>query len=44
MKRTYQPKNKKGIRKFGFMARNKTSWRKESLLKRRRKEGKSLSK
>jgi large subunit ribosomal protein L34 len=43
MKRTYQPKNKKRIRKFGFMARNKTVGGRRVLLKRRRKGRASLS-
>jgi large subunit ribosomal protein L34 len=38
MKRTYQPKNLKRIRKFGFLKRNKTSKGKE-VLKRRRTKG-----
>ncbi len=43
MKRTYQPKNLKRIKKFGFMARNKTSDGK-AVLKRRIKKGrKSLT-
>ncbi len=38
MKRTYQPKNLKRIRKFGFLKRNKTSKGKD-ILKRRRTKG-----
>lgn len=38
MKRTYQPKNVKRIKKFGFMARNKTTDGK-NVLKRRRVQG-----
>ena len=40
MKRTYQPKNLKRIRKFGFMSRNKTSTGK-AVLKRRIKKGRN---
>jgi large subunit ribosomal protein L34 len=43
MKRTYQPKNKKRVRKFGFMARNKTKAGKRVLKSRRRKGRNSLS-
>jgi len=43
MKRTYQPKNLKRIRKFGFMARNKTKGGKRVLKNRRRKGRVSLS-
>mgnify|MGYP002152725614 CR=1 FL=1 len=38
MKRTFQPKNLKRIRKFGFLKRNKTKKGKE-VLKRRRTKG-----
>lgn len=38
MKRTYQPKNLKRLRKFGFRARNKTTDGK-NVLKRRIKKG-----
>ncbi|HAM37299.1 TPA: 50S ribosomal protein L34 [Patescibacteria group bacterium] len=38
MKRTYQPKNVKRIRKFGFMARNATPDGR-NLLKRRKAKG-----
>ena len=43
MKRTYQPKNKKRIRKFGYMARKKTVGGKNVLKKRMQKGRKSLS-
>ena len=43
MKRTYQPKNLKRIRKFGFMARNKTSAGKAVLKRRINKGRKSLT-
>jgi large subunit ribosomal protein L34 len=40
MKRTYQPKNVKRIRKFGFMARN-SSVAGKKVLKNRRKKGRT---
>jgi large subunit ribosomal protein L34 len=43
MKRTYQPKNKKRIRKFGFLKRNKSVGGKKVLKARRRKGRKSLT-
>jgi len=43
MKRTYQPKNKKRIRKFGFKARSKTVGGKRVLKSRRRKGRSRLS-
>lgn len=43
MKRTYQPKNLKRIRKFGFRARNANSNGKNVLKRRRRKGRSSLS-
>jgi large subunit ribosomal protein L34 len=43
MKRTYQPKNLKRIRKFGFMSRSQTSAGKAVLKRRRRKGRKELS-
>ncbi len=43
MKRTYQPKNKKRIRKFGFMARSKTPAGRRVLKTKRMKGRKSLS-
>lgn len=43
MKRTYQPRNEKRIKKFGFMARNKTVGGKKVLKKRMNKGRRSLS-
>jgi len=43
MKRTYQPKNKKRIRKFGFKARSKTVGGRRILKARRRKGRANLS-
>lgn len=40
MKRTYQPRNLKRIRKFGFMARSKNPAGK-NVLKRRRTKGRT---
>ena len=42
-KRTYQPRNKKRIRKFGFMARNKTVGGRKVLKARKNKGRKRLS-
>jgi len=41
MKRTYQPKKVKTLRKFGFLARNKTKAGKR-VLKRRMKKGRKF--
>ena len=41
MKRTYQPKNLKRIKKFGFRARNKNSQGKK-VLKRRIEKGRKF--
>ncbi len=43
MKRTFQPKNLKRLRKFGFLKRNKTKAGKEVLKKRRTKGRKELT-
>jgi large subunit ribosomal protein L34 len=43
MKRTYQPKNLKRLRKFGFRARNKTKSGKKILKKRRNKGREDLT-
>jgi large subunit ribosomal protein L34 len=43
MKRTYQPKNLKRLRKFGFRARNKTQGGKRVLKNRRNKGRTKLS-
>lgn len=43
MKRTYQPKNLKRIKKFGFRARNKTTQGKKVLKRRILKGRKALS-
>jgi len=44
MKRTYQPKKLKTIRKFGFLKRNKTKKGKNVLKRRKQKGRKRLTK
>ncbi len=44
MSQTYQPKKRKRAKKHGFLSRTKTHGGKKTLLRRRRKGRKDLSK